>query len=317
VSDSAVSDNNLFQLLVVDDDSTIRENLKEYLANYHQAGYKLSVDQASTAEDALLKLENNTYDLLICDINLPDKDGFHVMREAMQSNPDIKKALITAYDLDTYIGMAKQEQIYNIIIKTAPFNFQELSAVVDNLLLPETSFGLEKYVQSEKPFEQIILTSSHDIMTTQEKLREFFSQFTSTDLEALSIVMVEAVTNAVYHSYRNEDGTERYQKGEVIEQLAPDEVVHVTYGADDDKLGISILDQGGNIEADDILYWLERNISGKALMDSHGRGIYLIYRLIDRLIINVHKNKSTEIILLHYLEETLQENKPIFINQIS
>ena len=70
-----------YQVLVVDDDSGIRENLKEYLTHYHQADYRLSIDEASTAEDALEKLEKKQYDLVISDINLPDKDGFFILNK--------------------------------------------------------------------------------------------------------------------------------------------------------------------------------------------------------------------------------------------
>lgn len=311
-------DSHQFSVLVVDDDSTIRNNLREYLTCYHQASYTLSIEEASTAEDAIDKLVNQRYDLIISDINLPDKDGFYVLKEAQHYQPQIKKALITAYDLDTYVEMAKTEKIYNIIIKTAPFNFQELSAVVDNLLIPQGAFGLDKYVESTaEPFKQVLLASSHDIMTAQEELKAFLESFSIPELDALTIVLVEALTNAVYHSAKNPDGSLRYQKGEVIDALPPEECVIVTYGADEDKVGISIRDQGGSITADEVLYWLERNISGESLMDTHGRGIYLIHRLMDRVVINLAKGISTEIILIHYLNEELNENKPLFINELS
>ncbi len=307
-----------YQLLVVDDDSTIRDNLKEYLTHYHQSPYELIVDEASTAEDAMEKLAEKKYDLVISDINLPDRDGFYILKEAAKVNPTIKRALITAYDLDTYIQMAKEDKVYNIITKAAPFKFSELSTVVDNLLIPENAFGLDKYLEEPvEPFTQIILQSSEEIMKAQEQLKDFFLRFNLPDLDALAIVMVEAITNAVYHSAKNPDGSLRYQKGEVIETLAPEEQVVITFGYDFEKLGISILDKGGSVTADEILYWLERNITGQSLLDTHGRGLYLIHRLMDRVIINLARKKSTELILLHYIEEPSQENKPIYINEIS
>jgi anti-sigma regulatory factor (Ser/Thr protein kinase) len=272
------------------------------------------IDEASTAEDAVEKLEKKEYDLVISDINLPDKDGFYILQEAVRMHPNIKKALITAYDLDMYIQTAKEEKIYNIMTKTAPFNFTELSALVDNLLIPEQAFGLEKYLSNKEPLTQIILSSSEQIMEAQQALKDFFNLFNLPDLDALAIVMVEAITNAVYHSAKNSDGSLRYTKGEVIETLEPHEKVIITYGVDEDKLGISIRDQGGSVSADEILYWLERNITGKSLMDTHGRGLYLIHRLVDRVVINLAKQRSTELILIHYLQHDLvQENKPLYL----
>lgn len=317
MSSSPVTDPPTFQLLVVDDDSTIRGNLKEYLTHYHQASYVLEIDEASTAEDALEKLEQNQYDLVISDINLPDKDGFYILKEAVRLHPNIRKALITAYDLDTYIQTAKEEKVYNIMTKTAPFNFTELSVLVDNLLIPEKAFGLDKYIEPNNSFKQIVLKSSNDIMQAQQEINTFLKQYNLTDLDAMAIVMVEAITNAVYHSAKNPDGSLRYQKGEVIDELPPEEQVVITYGVDDEKLGISIRDHGGSVTADEILYWLERNITGKSLMDTHGRGLYLIHRLVDRVVINLARKRSTELILLHYFErEPIQDNKPLYINEV-
>ncbi len=306
-----------YGVLVVDDDSTIRDNLKEYLSFYHQADYELEIDEASTAEDAFQMLESKEYDLIISDINLPDQDGFAILREAVHHNPDIKRALITAYDLDTYITMAKEEKVYNIIVKTAPFNFSEFSVVVDNLLNPKKAFGLDKYIdEPAEPITEIVVKSSHEIMQAQQELKDFFQRFGLPDIDALAIVIVEAITNAVYHSAKLPDGSLRYQKGEIIDELKPEEQVIISYGFDDEKLGLSIRDQGGSMSADEILYWLERNITGQSLMDTHGRGIYLIHRLMDRVIINLSRNNCTEIILLHYLQEMSGENKPLYINQL-
>ncbi len=309
--------NNPYSILLVDDDSTIRENLKEYLTHYHQADYELTICEASTCEDALKAMDSQAFDLVISDINLPDRDGFEVLKSAMEHNSNIKRALITAYDLDTYIHLAKEEKIYNIITKTAPFNFEELSNVINNLLVPEEAFGLDKYITTPETFKEIVLTSSDDIMPAQQVLKDFFQQFKLPDIDALSIVVIEAITNAMYHAAKNPDGSFRYNKGEVIEKLPPEEYVTITYGYDDERMGVSIRDQGGTMSADEVLYWLERNISGNSLMDTHGRGLYLIHRLMDRVIINLSKDKATEIILLHNLTDSAGENKPIYINEIA
>lgn len=313
-ANSAIKD---YSLLVVDDDNVIRDNLKEYLLYHHTAPYALSVDEAATAEEALDLLKSKQYDLIISDINLPDKDGFYILKQAKEVQPHIKKALITAYDLDTYIHLAKEEQIYNIIIKTAPFNFQEFSTVVNNLLLPDQAFGLERYLDVSASVEKIVIQSSDQIMIAQQALKNFLESFLFPDIDALSVVLVEAITNAVYHASKTEDGEFRYQKGQHIEALDPHEAVIISYGSDTEKVGISIQDPAGSMSADEVIYWLERNISGKSLMDTHGRGIYLIHRLMDRVVINLAKNRCTEIILLHYIETQSGDNKPLYINELN
>jgi len=312
-----ITEQKLYRLLLVDDDNTIRHNLQDYLANYHQADYDLTVEGASSATEALDKLKEGSYDLIICDINLPDKDGFYVLRQAVQLYPEIKRALITAYDVDTYLELVKQEKIYNVITKSAPFNFEELSTVINNLLKPSQVFGLENYLTGGEALSTITLHSSHDIISAQEKVKEFFAAQEVQNLDIIAVVLIEAMTNAVYHSIKNADGTYQYQKGQVIEALSPSQEVTITYGKDDDKIGVAVRDQGGKVTPDEIIYWMERNVSGNSLMDTHGRGIFLIHRLMDRVIINVAKDRSTELILIHYLNGMTSENKPIYINEVS
>lgn len=308
-----------YRVLLVDDDSTIRRNLKIYLTDYHQGeNYQLEVTEAATAEGAIEYLQQSPFDLLICDINLPDNDGFYVIQYTQEHHPKTKHALITAYDLETYIEMAKTQGVYNIIIKAAPFNFQELSITVDNLLCPEKAFGLDRYLENhQEAFTEITLTKSTDIMPACETLKTYLQNFAIDEVDALYIVMVEAITNAVYHSAKNADGSLRYQKGDVIDELAPHEYVTITYGADSEKIGVAIKDQGGTMRADEVLYWLNRNISGENLLDTHGRGIYLIHQLVHRVVLNLAKEQCTELILLHYFNDPPPDNKPLYINEVT
>lgn len=313
---SQPSDTSSYRLIVVDDDSMIRESLKAYLTHYHQANYSLLVDEASTAEEAVTMIDKTPYDLVICDINLPDRDGFYVMHQAAERVPEARRVLITAYDLDRYIRMAKQEGVFNIITKTAPFDFQELSQTINNLLMPESAMGLENYLNNPiEPMQSLVVTNSDLIMVLQGKLHEFFTRFQLPDVDALSVVMIEAITNAVYHAPRLPNGEEKYEKGQHIEALDPDEYVTVSWGVDGEKLGVAIRDQKGTVTADEVMYWIDRNVAGESLMDTHGRGMYLIYRLMDRVILNLYRGHATELILLHYISQKPPDNKPLYINE--
>lgn len=62
------------KILVVDDEELIRDVIKEYLeANNY------TVEEASNGIEALGKLENNKYDLLILDIMMKELDGFSML----------------------------------------------------------------------------------------------------------------------------------------------------------------------------------------------------------------------------------------------
>ncbi len=303
-------------ILIVDDDNTIRESMVRYLENFHKTTVPISIHSVSDAPEAYELIQKNTYDLVISDINLPHEDGFKVLQAVRRASENTRIALITAYRVEDYIRLAKETGIYNIIAKTAPFNFDELSNVVNNLLHPETAFGLAPYFSESESFQEFTIENSQQIMEVFNTLRAFFEASKVKSLDTLSTALIEALTNAVYHAAKNPDGTLKYRKGQEIKSLEPHEKVSVYYGKDTERVGVCIVDQGGRITAEEILFWLDRNISGAGLLDSHGRGVYLMHTLVDRLIININPQKRTEIIVLDYFSPEYSSNKPLYINQL-
>lgn len=306
-----------YHILIVDDDDTIREGLVGYLEHYHEANYELTVCAACHSAEAKEKLAQKPYDLMISDINMPGEDGFALTHFVNQQYPLTKTAMITAYKVEDYIRNAKKTGVFNIITKNAPFDFEELSTVVNNLLEPSSAFGIETYMAAQCAMTQVVLKCSDDIMVAFQSLQEFLERAQVPNINDLLTAVIEAVTNAVYHVAKLPDGSLKYDKGQHIEQLEESEYVYVYFGQDMEKFGIAIVDQGGRITAEEILYWLDRNISGSGLMDTHGRGVFIIHRLVDRVLINIAPGRRTEILMLNYRDPNhSRSNKPIYINQL-
>lgn len=72
------------KVLVVDDEEVIRKFLEINLVKW---GYE--VKEALDGVDALEQLGQDNFDLLICDILMPNKDGWEVLKE-VKSNPKMK-----------------------------------------------------------------------------------------------------------------------------------------------------------------------------------------------------------------------------------
>jgi len=72
------------KVLVVDDEKLIRDLLRGYLT---KLGFKIK--EAADGEQAIKELGREDFDLLICDIEMPNKDGWQVIKEA-RSNPKTK-----------------------------------------------------------------------------------------------------------------------------------------------------------------------------------------------------------------------------------
>jgi len=82
-----------FRILVVDDESIIRESLKAWLED--EAGF--SVDTAESGEQAIEMLASSDYRLMLLDIKMPGIDGVEALTRAKELCPDLFVLMMTAY----------------------------------------------------------------------------------------------------------------------------------------------------------------------------------------------------------------------------
>lgn len=79
-------------LLVVDDDRQLAESMADYLRSL---GHR--TETSFTARDAMARIKEYRFDIVICDVNLPDEDGFAVLEWANKAVPDTEIILLTGY----------------------------------------------------------------------------------------------------------------------------------------------------------------------------------------------------------------------------
>ncbi len=91
-------------LLIVDDEKAIRKTLRDIL-EYE----KYTVDEAADGAEAIKKIKENTYDLVLCDIKMPKKDGMEVLEESMAINADLPFVMISGHgNVETAVEAVKK-----------------------------------------------------------------------------------------------------------------------------------------------------------------------------------------------------------------
>src|SRR3989339_66877 len=184
------------KVLVVDDEKLIREMIADFLEQDY------AVTMADSGERALGLPDIDRFQLVISDINMPGIPGYELLKQVRKRSPGTKVVLITAYDVDNYVRMAKEHGICNIISKTVPFNFSELATVVRNLISGDI-FGIAKYMTpGYRHLNTYTIKSSSEAKDVREDILKLFLGHMDNTGE-LRLVLDEIVTNALYHSPRD------------------------------------------------------------------------------------------------------------------
>ncbi|MFP2926624.1 sigma-54-dependent transcriptional regulator [Pyxidicoccus sp. 3LG] len=113
-------------VLVVDD----KENMRKLFSRILGDAY--SVTEAADGGQALTLLTSREFDVVVTDIQMPEADGFAVLREVKRRAPDTQVVLVTAYASIPKAVEAIKEGAYDYLSK--PFDPDEVALVVARAL---------------------------------------------------------------------------------------------------------------------------------------------------------------------------------------
>jgi len=151
-------------LLVIDDDSSIRELLVEYLAT---RGYQ--VNAAADGRIALELMQTTRFNLVLTDYQVPHLDGLDLLRVARQMDPPVPTILMTGYgSVDTAVAALK-EGAADFLLK--PFRLKRIHEAIQ--------LALERARQHEADARLVSTVALFDFASTVRsrwQLRLLFSQ---------------------------------------------------------------------------------------------------------------------------------------------
>ncbi len=129
-------------LLIVDDESALREAIAERLADH---GFV--VEQAASGEAALERLAEFAFDIVVTDLRLPGVDGRQVLEAALQRYPEIIPIVITGYGTVKDAVDAIKQGAADFITK--PFQFDALLHVLRSALEQRRLKSENAYLRSQ------------------------------------------------------------------------------------------------------------------------------------------------------------------------
>jgi two-component system response regulator HydG len=136
---------HMLKILIIDDDTYICKLMKNFLVKH---GYQ--AETAITGSDAIKKINNGDYQLILSDYRLPDLDGFEILNAARNVEPAPPVIIMTAYE---DLGVAVR------IIKAGAYDY------ITKPLIPDEVLEIVKEaLKKEKP-EYSSVSSPLDFIT--------------------------------------------------------------------------------------------------------------------------------------------------------
>ncbi len=142
-----------YRILVVDDEESLREVLTIML---HREGYR--VEAAADGAQAVARLKEQTFDLVISDIKMPRLSGFELLAHVKERAPETMVLMITAFSSTEEAVQAMKEGAYDYITK--PFKNEEIRLIIRNALerktLRQENLALKKELGKRYSFGSLI-----------------------------------------------------------------------------------------------------------------------------------------------------------------
>ncbi len=140
-------------ILIIDDEAAIRESLQTLL---ELEGY--AVETAETGELGISRIGNRSFDLVLLDLALPDRNGMDILAELRVQNPQLSVIMITAYGTVENAVKAMQSGAVNFVQK--PWDNEKLladvRAAVGRHRAEEENIQLKRALKQRYNFENIV-----------------------------------------------------------------------------------------------------------------------------------------------------------------
>ncbi len=241
------------KILVVDDEEIVVKSCLRILGETDYA-----VDAVRSGMEALQKLDETHYDVLVLDIMMPKMDGLEVLQRVKESHPDIDVIMVTGLsEIETAVHSMKLGA-FDYLPK--PFDPEALKLLVGRAFekrrLQQENLNLKNEVSSKYRFENII-GSSTQMQSVYRLIAKCAPTNSTVLLRGESGTGKELVARAIhYNSLRKDRAFVPVDCGSLSEQLLESELFgHVKgsfTGAVANKRGLFEIAEGGTLFLDEI-----------------------------------------------------------------
>jgi len=224
---------NAFTILIADDEEKILTRLDRMLSN---EGYL--TDTAPDGAQAIKKLASGNYDILLTDINMPDKNGFEIMEFIKTGNIDTLPLVLTGFASVESAIRAIQLGAYDFIQK--PIDAETLKLVIRRaaervMLKRENEKNLIELKKLNELKDEFIALVSHDLRSPLSSIGGYANymlkkgDLSSTQKSYLSII--REIADNLYSLVNELLDISKIEAGVIQLELEPCDITELITGS--------------------------------------------------------------------------------------
>jgi DNA-binding NtrC family response regulator len=150
------------QILIVEDEANIRRVLRKILIDVDK---NINISEAADGVEAISMVDDKTYDLVLCDIKMPKKDGIEVLEHIQKVSPQTAVVMISGHgDLETAVK-AMRMGAYDYISKPPDLNH----------LLQTVNAALQRSATPKKKTKKIAVPKQYTMIGNSETIQTIHS----------------------------------------------------------------------------------------------------------------------------------------------
>lgn len=145
------------KILICEDHQIVIDGLISIFKN--QSDYTI-LDYVKNGNDVLPTVKHQNPEVLLLDLNLPNKNGLDILKEVKGYNPEIKVIILTMYNKDSIVKKVKQNNGNGFLLKNC--SSEDLLRALDSVFESKTFYrgkGVKNnVVESDGFLEKIKIT---------------------------------------------------------------------------------------------------------------------------------------------------------------
>ncbi len=162
------------RILIIDDERSIRNSLKDILTFEDH-----TVDLAADGKEGIMQTKENTYDIIFCDIKMPQMDGLEVLEYLQNTIPEVPIVMISGHGTIETAVEAIKKGAFDFIQK--PMELNRIMVTVRNALDKNNLIQETKTLKKKVKMKYQMIGESEPI----KKVKDMIEKVATTDARVL------------------------------------------------------------------------------------------------------------------------------------